>query len=143
MNFNPGMAVFNNTLYIAFESQANSHDLELYTSTDQGQSIQANNGLGSAQDQDQTSVAPFILNFANKALYVGFRTNDSNQYFVNRYSTDGVNFSSDETISNPWPIGSTPALVDGTQLSTPQNVVYNLFGSNDGNANLYTFIGQY
>ena len=56
MNFNPGMAVFNNTLYIAFESQANSHDLELYTSTDQGQSIQANNGLGSAQDQDQTSV---------------------------------------------------------------------------------------
>lgn len=122
MNFNPGMAGYNGTLYIAFEAQANSHTLSLFTTTNQGQTITSSSALSA----DQTSVAPFLV-VHNSALYVGFRTNDNNQYFVNRYSTGGVTFSGDETISNPWGIGSTPALLDGNLL-TPlgtQNYIYN------------------
>jgi hypothetical protein len=90
MTFNPGMAYWNGVLYMAFEDTLSAHNLRLFTSTDNGQTITENTNI--AANPDQTSAVPSLI-VLNNALYVGFRSNDSSQHLLYKYSTDGINFT--------------------------------------------------
>ncbi len=132
MNFNPGMAVINGVLVIGYEEYDNTHALRVFTSTDQGQTIQENTDI-TTQNEDSTSTAPGLVVF-NNTLYLGFRSNDSSQQFFYRATTDGFHWTA--KLSNPeFAIGSSPAMIDVTpKENTP--TLYNFFGSNDNNHSL-------
>jgi hypothetical protein len=123
LNFNPGLAVFNNTLFIATETNADSHDIIYYTSTDGLTLSSANTGAAS----DQTSTAPTLAVF-NNVLYLGFRSNDSSDNFLYKFTTDGTTWSS--SIEPHIGIGGNPLLVAATTLSGPDNNrIFMLFAS--------------
>lgn len=122
INFNPGLGVFGNTLYIATESSDNSHQINLYSTLD-GRNLNVTNFPG-----DQTSTSPSLA-VHNGVLYLGFRTNDSNKKFLYKYSNDGVNFSG--AFDPRWAQGGPPALVNGDNLPGPYNGhLFTFFSSN-------------
>ncbi|WP_263356018.1 hypothetical protein [Acidicapsa ligni] len=113
LNFNPTFAVFNNLLYVATESNDDSHTIYLYTSAD-GSTFELNTGASS----DQTSRAPSMA-VHNNILYLGFRENDGSIAFLYKYSTDGVNFS---TAINPhWQVNGPPILLQVNNLTGSPN----------------------
>jgi hypothetical protein len=101
--FNPGLGVFNNTLYIAIESTLSSHAIYYYTSTDGVTLSPPNAGAAS----DQTSTSPSLAVF-NNVLYLAFRSNDSSDNFLYKYTTNGTTWSS--SIKPHIGIGGNPIL---------------------------------
>lgn len=123
LNFNPGLAVFNDVLYIAIETNANDHDIIYYTSTDGLTLSPPNYGA----DSDQTSTAPTLAVF-NNVLYLGFRSNDSSDNFLYKYTTNGTTWSS--SIEPHIGIGGDPLLVVAPDLPGPYNDhIFMLFAS--------------
>lgn len=114
LNFNPGLAVFNNELYIGITTDANSHDLYYFTTSD-GVNL-AGPFTGIAAHSSSTAPTLAVL---NNVLYYGFRANDSTDVFWYLYSTDGVNWSS--TIRGNVAIGGNPELVVAPDLPGPEN----------------------
>ncbi len=121
MMFNPGMVYWNGVLYMAFEDTFSAHNLRMFTSTDNGQTITESTNI--AAHPDQTSSVPSLI-VLNNALYVGFRSNDSSQHLLYKYSTDGINYtaSSDTGVA----MNSGPAFVFPTGGNT---YLYNYFSS--------------
>jgi hypothetical protein len=109
LNFNPGLGVFNGSLYAAIESNANSHTIYFYTSPDG-----SNWTLQTGASQDQSSTAP-TLAVHNGILYMGFRSNDSRDLFFYKYSTDGVNFTT--AIRGNTAVEGNPMLLEATTLT--------------------------
>jgi hypothetical protein len=130
MNFNPALAYWNGVLYIGFEEYDNTHALRLFTSTDNGQTINQNTQISNV-NEDTTSMAPSLI-VANNALYVGFRSNDGGHNFLYRYSTDGINFSVRQGTGES--MNSGPAFVISPYNNT--NYLYNYYTSDDGNHTL-------
>jgi hypothetical protein len=134
MNFNPAMAYYNNTLYIGYEEQDNTHALRIFTSTDNGQTISEGTNITNV-NEDTTSTAPTFGILTNNTthlpvLYIGFRTNDSGQSFLYRYSTDGINFAIRQ---------GTGEQMEGSptfSLDTTGSLLYNFYGSDDGQSAL-------
>jgi hypothetical protein len=129
MNFNPGLAYWNGVLYIAFEDYANDHNLRMFTSTDNGQTITENTNI-TVNNIDQSSSVP-TLAILNNALYVGFRSNDDSVHSLYKYSTDGINY----TASTDTGVSSTSGPNFVTVILTPPGTTYldNYFTTNDSN----------
>jgi hypothetical protein len=129
VTFNPGLAYWNGVLYMAFEDTFSAHNLRMFTSTDNGQTITENTNI--AANPDQTSSVPTLAVF-NNALYVGFRSNDDSVHTLYKYSTDGINYtaSTDTGVSS----ASGPNFVPLTVGTTPY--LDNYFTSNDSYYNL-------
>lgn len=125
MGYNPGLVYWNGVLYIGFTQKANSHDCDLFTSTDHGQTIQENTSLGNDQSSSNPSLAVY-----NNVLYYGFRSNDSGDNFLYKYSLDGVNFSSHQTTNNTK-LGGAPMMVNGAGLQYNSNLLWNFNSAND------------
>jgi hypothetical protein len=127
IGFNPGLAWWNNTLYIGFVNLANNHNLGLYASTDQGQTISGVSNIYT----DQSSANPSLAVY-NNVLYVGFRSNDSGNNLLYKYTVDGANFSSSLTTNNTK-LGGAPMLVYGgtTTINGFANHLWNFNSAND------------
>ncbi len=137
MLFNPELAFWNGTLYAAFAADNGSHSVEYYTSTDGGQTI----NLQTSTSGDQASVSPKLVKF-NNALYMGFRSNDSSQHFLTRYTTDGINWTG--SVDTGISIHGAPMMVnsgDNTGSIVPRALhITNLF--TDSNLNLVEYFGN-
>ena len=101
--------VFNNTLYIAFPTNDNSHTLYYYTTTDGVTLTFHTNAAG-----DQSSTSPSMLAFQGR-LYMAFRTNDGDHKFIYKSSTDGINWTGSHSPSGVT-MGGPPSPADGTTL---------------------------
>ncbi|MGO8758124.1 MAG: hypothetical protein ACLQG3_08370 [Terracidiphilus sp.] len=130
LNFNPGLAVFNDSLYIAIETDANSHNLYYYTTT--GGTTLLGPYTGTATNQSST--APTLAVF-NNVLYLGFRSNDSKDNFLYMYSTDGVNWSS--SIEPHVGIGGNPILAVAPDLPGSYNGDIFFFWASESSPNFY------
>ena len=129
MNFNPSLAYLNGVLYIGYEEYDNAHALRMFTSTDNGQTISENTNISNVNG-DQTSTAPSLNVFRN-TLYVGFRTNDSGQSFLYRYSTDGINYSVRQGTGEQ--MNGAPTLFSPTNPNnTYSGYMLNFYSSDDG-----------
>jgi hypothetical protein len=140
MNFNPSLAVVpgSKLLLIGYEEYDNTHALRVFTSADQGQTINENTNI-TTSNEDTTSSAPSIASH-NGAMYIGFRTNDSNNKFLYRYSTDGINWSARNDPN--YTMGGAPTFVDGSRVPGFGNTLYNFFSSNDSNHALVQWFGK-
>jgi hypothetical protein len=132
MNFNPGLAYWNGVLYIAFEEFDNNHNLRMFTSTDNGQTIAENTNI-TVNNVDQSSSAPSLAVF-NDALYVGFRSNDGSHQNLYKWSTDGINY----TFNTSTGVSSTsgPNFVPITLTPPGAVYLYNYFTTDDSSHNL-------
>jgi hypothetical protein len=130
LNFNPGLAVFLNTLFIAFETDANSHNLYYYESTN-GTAL---TGPLTGTATNQSSTAPTLAVF-NDVLYLGFRSNDSSNNFLYMYSTDGGTWSS--SIEPHVGIGGNPELVVAEDLPPPYNGDIFFLWASESSPNFY------
>jgi|ERR1700677_4647559 hypothetical protein len=113
---NPGLAVYNDVLYIAIESTLSSHAIYYYTTSDGVTLSAANAGAAS----DQTSTAPTLSVF-NNVLYLGFRSNDASDNFLYKYTTNGTTWSS--SIEPHFGIAGDPT------LTTYNGEIYVFWGS--------------
>ncbi len=134
MIFNPGMVVWNGTLYIAFEDDNGDHTVRYYTSTDGGQTITLQGGASG----DQTSTEPRLA-VINNTLYMGFRSNDGSHNFLYKYSTDGVNWTS--SMQTGLQMESAPSMVSTDANYFDPNRIYTYYGSNDSNHSIVLAIG--
>ncbi|SEF64883.1 hypothetical protein SAMN05421819_0697 [Bryocella elongata] len=137
MNFNPSLAYWNGTLYIGYEEYDNTHALRMFTSTDNGQTIQENTNITN-NNEDTTSTEPSLLVTTQNGnvpptMYVGFRSNDSGHNFLWKYSTDGVNYTA--STNTGIQMTSRPVLVQGVSSFTPYITAF--YSSNDSNYYLY------
>ncbi len=107
MNFNPGLAFFQNQLYMGFEDRGDSHCLYF----DRGDPTTNSFSLWNPTNNcpEQTSSAPSLVNH-NGLLYTAFRTNDSSQKFTVRVTTNGIDFAFRQQPG--WSIDGPPGLVD-------------------------------
>ena len=126
------------TLYIAYETSGNSHDIYYYTTTDG-----VNFNFSTAAAGDQSSTTPSLVSHKG-ILQMGFRSNDGSHYFLTKYSTDGVNWS---TSSNTGvTMGGPPVLVDSAASPLPGSAengdIFNIFVSNDSNQFINTMFAQ-
>jgi hypothetical protein len=128
INFNPGLAFWNGTLYIGFVEEANSHVLRMFTSSDQGRTISENTNISNV-NQDQTSSNPSLAVY-NNVLYVGFRSNDSSHNLLYKSSTDGINYSVSSTTNNTR-LGGAPMMVNGEGITYNSNWLWNWNSAND------------
>ena len=130
LNFNPGLAVFNNELYIALTTDANSHNMYYFTTTD-GVNL---TGPFTGTATNQSSTAPSLAVF-NNVLYLGFRSNNSKDNFWYMYSTDGVNWSS--SINANVGIGGNPILAVAPNLPGPYNGDIFFFWASESSPDFY------
>ncbi len=131
IGMSPGLGVFNNTLYIAFPANDNSHNLYYYTTTD-GQNLTFQTGAGG----DQSSTTPSLVAYKG-LLYMAFRTNDGDHKFIYKYSSDGINWSGSISLSGVA-MGGPPSLADGTSLTSDPGHLINSFVANDPSLYLYS-----
>jgi hypothetical protein len=127
----PGLGVFNNTLYIAFPTNDNSHALFYYTTTD-GVTVSSINTNASG---DQSSTSAAMLGFQGH-LYMAFRTNDGDHKFIYKSSTDGINWTGSRSLSGVT-MGGPPALADGSTLTSDPGHLIADFVANDSTLYLY------
>ncbi|WP_213804982.1 hypothetical protein [Granulicella sp. dw_53] len=125
MGYNPALAYWNGVLYVGFTQNANSHNCDLFTSTDHGQTIQENTSLGGDQSSSNPSLAVY-----NNVLYYGFRSNDSGNNFIYKYSTNGVNFSGSLQTNNTK-MGGSPMMVNAAGIPFNGNLLWNWNSAND------------
>lgn len=135
MGYNPGLAYFNGVLYAGWVTNANSHDMYYYTSTNQGASW----STSSALDGSQSSCAPH-LGVHGSYLWYDVRTNDDSHKFSQRNSSNGSSWGSgsDAHIN----MGGEPGVVDGAGLAIYGGYFYLFYSSDDGTNTLYVTIGS-
>ncbi len=128
----PSLAVFNNTLYIAYRNDSGNHYLYLATSTDG-----INLTLSNAANSSHTSTAPSIA-IHNGILYIMFRQNSSGDHLYYTYSTDGVNFSGPIYVGIT--MGGPPSATTATFncCSTLNGNLFVVFRQNDTGHYLFT-----
>jgi len=136
--YNPGLAVFNNTLYMGYVTDANSHDM--YYITSPISSPFSFSGPNTSLSGSQSSCAPH-LDVWNGNLNFDVRTNDGAQKFSQRHSSNGSSWSS-------WPdahisIAGEPAIVSGAGLAgADANYNYMFYATDDSNNYLVITRGQ-
>lgn len=146
MNFVAGMTTYTPpggvpTLYIAYSTRDNSHNLYYYTTADG-----VNFNYSAAAAGDQSSTTPSLASHRGY-LYMGFRSNDGTHGFLTKVSTDGVNWSGYTPVGPT--MGGPPALVgtgdaayypgQSNTINGPNNgSLFNLFVANDSSQALYT-----
>lgn len=126
MGFNPGLAFWNGVLYVGFVEEDNAHRLRMFTSYDQGQTINENTDIANS---DASSSNPSLVVYNNR-LYVGFRSNDSGHNFLYKYSTNGLNYSGSYTTNNTK-LGGAPMMVSAEGLPYYSNQLWNFNSAND------------
>lgn len=126
----PGLGTYNNTIYLGYPTNANSHALYYLTSSDG-----SNFSLSSAASGDSSSTSTALQSF-NNCLYMAFRTNDGDHKFIYKYSPDGVNWTGSTSLSNVR-MGGPPSLADGTTLVSDPNKLVATIVANDSTYYLY------
>lgn len=139
VGFVPGMVQYTPpngvpTLYIAYPTQANSHNLYYYTTTD-GVSFT----YSSAAAGDQSSTTPSLA-VHNGYLYMAFRTNDGDHKFIWKYSTDGSTWS--QSYTNGSAMAGAPALVSTGASSSSTQTFGSISNLNQSlqNGDLFNFL---
>jgi hypothetical protein len=129
-NFVAGLGVYTPpggvaTLYIAYATNQNSHNIYYYTTTD---GVNFLYSTAAAGDQSSTTIS---LASHNNVLYMAFRSNDGGHNLLYKYSTDGVSWSSYIDVSGNQ-TGGPPTLV--TSEASPTTAVDYLSGPLSGTA---------
>ncbi|ADV82433.1 hypothetical protein [Terriglobus saanensis] len=135
LGYNPGLAVYNGVLYAGWVTNANSHDMYYYTSSDQGVTWTKSNAL----DGSQSSCAPH-LGAHNGILWYDVRTNDDAHKFSQRYTTNGVSWANGADAH--LAMEGEPAIQDGSGLSIFSQYFYLFYASNDGTNTLNVTLGS-
>ncbi|WP_158787521.1 hypothetical protein [Granulicella sp. L46] len=132
IGMSPGLGVFNGTLYIAFPTNGNSHDIYYYTTTGNGV-LTYNTGA----DGDSSSTSISVLAYQGY-LYFAFRTNDGDHKFIIKHSSNGTSWSGSKSFSDA--MAGPPSLADGTTLTgDPGHLICNYVGNN---SSYYLFGGE-
>jgi hypothetical protein len=121
----PTLAVYNNTLYMAYIAGDGSYTLMIASSSDG-----INWSTGTPVSNIKSSDTPSLAVFDNK-LYVAFVANKSNSLFIDSY--DGTNWSSATPISNP---SVTQYSSEAPSLAAFNNKLYVAFVSSNKNSNV-------
>ena len=138
MGFSPALSYSGGNLYIAFQD-LNSHNLDYYVSTDQGQTI---GNLITTAASDQTSTAPSLA-LHGGYIYMGFRTNDgSHQFIYKTTSNGGASWTSSVEASPSYSMAGNPSLVDGAGLTSYSGYLYNIFAQDGSPYYVSTSFGQ-
>jgi hypothetical protein len=130
IGMSPGLGSLNNTIYVGYPTNDNSHSLYYLSSTDG-----YNFNFSSAASGDSSSTTPALQGFQN-CLYMAFRTNDGDHKFIYKYSPDGVNWTGSTSLSNVR-MGGPPSLADGTTLTSDPNKLVATIVANDSSYYLY------
>lgn len=129
-NYQPGLAIFNDQLYIGYVTNSDSHDMYYYVQPDDGSNV-ITGSVQTGLSGSQSSCAPHLV-LDGSGLDYDVRTNDDAHKFSQRYTSDGSDWSSlaDAHIA----MQGEPYVVNGAGLSgSDSGYLYLFYTTNDSN----------